>query len=152
MKDEKPKRTRKTEPYPGLYPELHPRTRWEYFDQDYIDKLSPEEKQWLSNFNEEFVGGNFWHKNGDTIHTTPEHKTDCYRRNNSRNRDLYAINRTRVMGQETEDNTNKPGYTSEVLPTKLVPTNLYQEDAIIELMEAQDALVAEQLRKITKKT
>lgn len=97
------KRSRRNERYPGLHPELHPRTRWEMFDQDYLDKLTPEEKLWLSNFNEEYVGGNFNHKEGDVLHTTQELKRDCYSRNNARNRDYYAINRSSIMDVELRE-------------------------------------------------
>jgi hypothetical protein len=59
-------------------------------DFDYLDKLSDSEKQWLSNFMEEYVSGNFTHK-GKIMHRTKKEKRECYSRNNSRNRDALSI-------------------------------------------------------------
>lgn len=91
---EKKQTKRSRTKYPGLVKEVHPRTRWEHLDQDYIDKLSDKEKEWLSNFNEEYLSGNFNHK-GKKLHRTKKERRDCYNRNNARNRDLYTINRTK---------------------------------------------------------
>ena len=89
MKKKSSRRSR--ERFPGLVRELNLRTKWEYLDQDYIDKLSDEEKRFLSDFNEEFYGGSFGHK--CNLHRTKKLRRECYARNNSRNRDLYAISR-----------------------------------------------------------
>jgi len=76
--------------YPGLVKGVNSKLRHEYMDEDYIDKLNDEEKQWLSNFNEEWLSGNFSHK-GEIFHKTVQEKRDCYNRNNARNRDIQAI-------------------------------------------------------------
>lgn len=75
--------------YPGLDKNVNLKIRHELMDQDYIHKLSPEEKDWLSRFNEEYNGNNFKHK-GDILHTTKELKKDCERKNNSHNRDASS--------------------------------------------------------------
>lgn len=91
---EKKKPTRRSgERFPGLVQAVNPRTRWELIDHDYINQLSDEEKQWLSNFNEEYLSGNFNHK-GKKFHKTKKQKRDCYNRNNSRNRDVFTLYRT----------------------------------------------------------
>lgn len=87
--------------YPGLQQGYNLKVRWEALDQDYIDKLSDEEKAWLNKFNEEYVGAGFKkNKNGTfskkrNFHTTPEERKTCTDRNNARNRDLYTRSRTR---------------------------------------------------------
>jgi hypothetical protein len=57
-------------------------------DQDYIEELNHEEKQWLSNFMEEYMSGNTNHE-GEALHKTKEELRECYGRNNARNRDIY---------------------------------------------------------------
>jgi len=89
-KKNKPENKRRQTPYPGLVRGVNPKTRWEYMDQDYIHKLSAAEKQWLSNFNEEDMSGNFQHK-GETLYKTQEQRRECYARNNARNRDVMSI-------------------------------------------------------------
>src|ERR1700733_7343823 len=90
---------RKNETYPGLKKELHPRTRWEYMDQDYFNKLSNTEKAFMSKFMEEYYGASFATKDDyinreNDLHKSDALRKDCEHRNNSRNRDIYSINRT----------------------------------------------------------
>lgn len=80
---------RDTVRYPGLVKSVNSKVRQEYIDQDYINKLSDKEKKFLSDFNEEYYGGNFQHS-GKKLHKKKERK-DCYNRNNARNRCLYGI-------------------------------------------------------------
>lgn len=95
--------------YTGLDPSLHPKTRQELFDQDYIDKLSDDEKAWLSKFNDEWTGASLekasepenWHKNH---HSTKALRKDVTDKNNSRNRDLYSQARTQGWIAPLEDN------------------------------------------------
>lgn len=82
--------------YPGLDKTVNLKIRQELFDQDYIDKLSDKEKQWLSNFNEEYISSNFNHP-GRKLHKSKKSKRDCYNRNNARNRDIYSIAKTNDM-------------------------------------------------------
>jgi len=60
----------------------------QYMDQDYINNLDYTEKEWLSQFNEEFYGNKLnkdWRKN---LHLK-ETKKAIYDQTNSRNRDIY---------------------------------------------------------------
>lgn len=82
--------------YPGLDKSVHPKVRQDLIDHDYIDKLSPSEKKWLSDFNEEYLGGNFKH-GGRVKHKTKKEKRDCYNRNNARNRDAMSITKINSM-------------------------------------------------------
>jgi maltooligosyltrehalose synthase len=56
----KKKRTRRSETkYPALDPRFNLKTRAELIDCDYIDQLNDKEKQWLNDFNNEFVNADF---------------------------------------------------------------------------------------------
>lgn len=116
--------------FPGLVHEVNPRTRWENIDHDYVDQLSDKEKEWLSNFNEEYLSGNFNHK-GKKFHRSKQSKRDCYNRNNARNRDLFTLFRSRGwmtgFAETGDDATNRP------------PTNVAsQEDAVIALIDIKN--------------
>lgn len=76
--------------HPGLNKHFFSKIKQEYHDYDYINKLSDKEKDWLSNFTEEYLGANLKHK-GKKLHKTDELRKDCYRKNNYRQRDLYSI-------------------------------------------------------------
>jgi hypothetical protein len=103
---------------------VHPKSRWELIDQDYVNKLSAEEKKWLSDFNEEYVGASFNHS-GTILHKTKEEKLDCYRRNNSRNRDTVSLFRTTGWTDNWE----------EAVENRQDPNPGSQEDTMIELLD-----------------
>lgn len=96
-------------------------------DQDYINDLSDDEKQWLSNFMEEYMSGNFQHK-GKKLHRTKKEKKTCYDRNNSRNRDVYTLNRTRGWIEAPVDLAAAVDSTQHL-------TADGQENALIELID-----------------
>jgi hypothetical protein len=115
--------------YPGLVKEVNPRTRWEYLDQDYVDKLSDKEKEFLSNFNEEWLSGNFNHP-GRKLHRTKKSRRECYGRNNARNRDLFTINRTRGWIEGIAENQEAIDKARSANP----------ENALIELIDMKKKL------------
>jgi hypothetical protein len=106
------KSRRSNSKYPGLDKKLNLKIRQEIYDQDYINKLSDDEKRWLSSFNEEYINANFNH-DGERIHPkkfktktvkatgkrrkVDIFKKDCEDRNNSRNRDSYSITKIHDM-------------------------------------------------------
>ena len=94
MAKKKTKRSR--EKYPNLKPELNLKTRYESVDQDYIDKLSPKEKEWLNKFMGEYVGASFSKNNEDNIQKSAAHKKESYDRNNARNR--CVLTRAKATG------------------------------------------------------
>ncbi len=112
-------------------------------DQDYVDKLSPEEAQWLSNFNEEYVSGNFEHE-GKRIHPKKKikkivkktgevkkldkYKNDAETRNNKRNDDIFAITYSNNM---LKDESKIAGSVNKHLQNN-------QEDTLIELIDKKD--------------
>lgn len=88
-KKKKGKSARQRTLYPGLEKKVNLKSRIDLIDYDYLDKLTPKEKLWLSNFTEEYISGNFKHR-GKPLHITQKEKKECYDRNNARNRDTYT--------------------------------------------------------------
>jgi hypothetical protein len=113
--------------YPGFDKGVNSRTRWEYLDQDYIDKLSPKDKKYLSDFMCEWMSGNFQH-DGKKMHKTGQEKRDCYNRNNARNRDVYAIKKATGYLAPIEDH-------AQALESSHISKDS-NEDAIIELIDS----------------
>lgn len=143
----KKKTRRARDPYPGLKPNLNLRNRQELIDHDYIDKLSHEEKKFLSNFNEEYIGGNFKHS-GKILHRTKEEKRKCYGRNNARNRDLFSHHSTRgwmaelpveevLLKDTSAKSVNISDYDLVDLATTQLPKVENPEDFIIELLDLE---------------
>jgi hypothetical protein len=113
----------------GFNKNVSKRSRWHLMDWDYLDKLTPEEKEWLHNFTEEEVHANFAHK-GEKLNKKAEEKRKVYGSNNSRNRDMYTLAKAagtldHDIGGEKEDITN----------------GLSTEDTIIALLDAKDSLM-----------
>ena len=112
--EEKPKtkskggHKRKAAKYPGVMPEMHPRSRWEYIDLDYVKKLSDSDKAYMSKFMDEYYGATLapvadpeqWNKD---FHNTKETRKQCQDRNNARNRDLFTANRTAGYNSSLHD-------------------------------------------------
>lgn len=96
------KSKRSRERWPALKPELNLKTRFELFDQDYVNKLTPAEKDWLNSFNEEWNNANFKHK-GDNLQTKDEHRKESYGRNNARNRCIWTRAKASGMSSSIED-------------------------------------------------
>lgn len=73
----------------GLHAKAYPKNLRDRVDQDYHHKLSPEEKQWLSDFNTRYYDGDF---TGDTKHEwSADERRVAYRAKNHANRDAYSI-------------------------------------------------------------
>jgi hypothetical protein len=93
--------------YPGLNKKVNTKVRQELIDYDYLNKLSPEEKEWLNKFSEEYNSasfkkskkGNYSTKN---LHRTKKLRKECYDRNNSRNRDIFSITKANDMLKEAD--------------------------------------------------
>lgn len=117
----KPRNKREATRYPALDPALNLRSRFELFDQDYINKLSEKEKLWLNNFNEEYINANFKHP-GKRIHrldtvikkvktTGKNRKVDLAKQeaehaNNARNRCI--LTKAKASGTYIEKDSLKP--------------------------------------------
>jgi len=98
----------------------------QYMDVDYVNKLNDEEKQWLSQFNNEYFGNTLnkdWRKN---LHMKDSKKA-IYDQTNARNRDMY--NKRYRMNDEDHmimDNFDNE-YTSP-------------EDALIDFMDKEEKI------------
>jgi len=84
--------------YPNLKPELNLKTRYEEIDYDYLDKLSPEELEWLNKFSGEYINAGLSKlgDNEDDMHATTEDRKLCTDKNNARNRCI--LTREKAMG------------------------------------------------------
>jgi hypothetical protein len=87
----------------GLIPQAFPKNKRWAIDQDYIDGLSPEEKAWLAQFNNEYYGGKVKKGDNTALHNSDSLRKDCYARNNASNRDLYAIKECSNLVQSDEN-------------------------------------------------
>lgn len=83
-------------PYPGLDKSVNLRIRHELMDQDYISKLSENEKRWLSDFMREWSSADFTHK-GKKFHRSKKSRKAIYDANNARNRDAFAVTKSNDM-------------------------------------------------------
>lgn len=102
------------------------RVRREYLDNiEYIGKLNDKEKEWLSNFNEEWLSANFNH-NGKKLHKSKKSKREIYSRNNARNRDMLAI--AKASGAVRYD-------TSGSFIDNETASGISQEDTINQLLD-----------------
>jgi len=86
----------------GIVSKTQKRIRKEIVDYDYIDKLNYEEAEWLDRFSREFNGADFKHE-GAIVNKTKKQRKTCTDRNNSRNRDQYALAMARDKLDAIED-------------------------------------------------
>lgn len=76
--------------YPTFKPSLNLKTRFEEInDIDYIGKLDDKTKEWLNNFNEEWINASLNHR-GKKFHKTKKERKIIYDKNNARNRDSFT--------------------------------------------------------------
>lgn len=92
----KKKNRRQKRKHPALKVELNLKSRTEFIDYDYLNKLSEEELDYLNSFTEEYINANFNHS-GERIHKTKLEELDSYSRNNSRNRCIYTKSKSRNL-------------------------------------------------------
>ena len=102
-KEKKSKRSRSK--HPALNPRFSPKVRKDYLDFDYLDQLSPEEKDWLNKFVDEELHASFKNDERD-LNQSKEDKRRVYSNNNSRNRDLYGITKANRLLSGIEDLSN----------------------------------------------
>lgn len=98
----KKKTKRSQTKYAALKPHLNLKSRIDLLDYDYLDKLTPEEKEWLNRFTEEYTHANLKH-GGKKLHKTEKLKKDVYSRNNKRNNDIYTLQKSKHLLAEMKD-------------------------------------------------
>ncbi|MEO5367566.1 MAG: hypothetical protein H7831_14670 [Magnetococcus sp. WYHC-3] len=133
MKKRKSNAKRKKPEYKGAQGIDRVKNRRDLVDQDYLNKLTPKERDWLQKFNAEYVGATFKKdENGNyaksNLHKTAEQRKDCYSRNNSRNRCALTI--AQVTGHVVPDNV-----AWEVIENERVNNVSSAEDTIIDLLD-----------------
>lgn len=78
---------KKTRKFVGLSKRNFKRHVRDFVDQDYLHKLSLEEKEWLSKFNDEYYNGNF---DDAPFHETKELQRECWTRRNKAEADIIS--------------------------------------------------------------
>lgn len=95
-----------------LDPKNVPKVRKDLIDYDYIDQLSPKEKEWLNKFTNEYVGASLSRdKKTGRIDQKHLHKTNklaksVFDSNNQRNNDLYGVTKAIGLQESLEPTTN----------------------------------------------
>lgn len=83
---------------------LNLKTRCEEIEDlaSYAKKLSPEDREWLNRFSEEYICANMNHS-GAKLHNTKEMVKSIYDRNNARNRCIYTREKAQGCMNYIED-------------------------------------------------
>jgi hypothetical protein len=119
-------------PFPALNKKYNPKVRQEYIDQDYLDKLSPEEMTWMNKFMEEYNNAKFNNDETD-LDQSPEGRKAAYDRNNARNRCLYSQLKVRRMNDKLLNYDDVLNVVEDQQGQDMAPT--YMEDTYIEFMD-----------------
>lgn len=120
--------------HPGLEKNLFSKIKQEYFDLDYADKLNEEEKKWLSQFMEEYLGANvnkerMLRKYGtDVIHKEDDKRKNCFNMNNARNRDVYSISKVTGKMVSTDEVFETSGNETYSMENELIELIDYNRD------------------------
>jgi len=99
---------KKTPPDVALHRKYARKPVREFTDYDYLDKLSPEEREWLNKFSLEYYQAALGGKK--TLHPKAKHKS-CYDANNARNRDIWhkADRQPEVLDDQDDDEPEQGG-------------------------------------------
>lgn len=106
----------------------------QYMDYDYIAKLNPEEKAWLAQFNNEYLGNTLnkdWRKN---LHYK-ENKKAIYDQTNARNRDMYNN-----LYKYNEGNVKENHSLELLINSKIDQSHTSPEESYVELLDKRDAI------------
>lgn len=103
-------------------------------DYDYVNKLNDEEKQWLAQFNDEYLGNTLnkdWRKN---LHYKG-HKKAIYDQTNARNRDMYNN-----LYKYNEGDIKENHSLELLINTKIDQSYTNPEEAYIETLDLRDTI------------
>lgn len=134
----------------SLNPHYQPKVRKELIDFDYINSLSQEDKLWLAQFTDEYIGANVRkRKDGKVkaghLHNTEELAKKCYDANNFRNNDVYSVTKANRLLSDIQTSIDKnDGW--------YVTNSGLTEDAIINKIDEKDEelLTLEEFNKLKK--
>lgn len=115
---EKQRVPRHKEKYPALNFKRQVKTRLDQLETDYLDKLSPKEKEWLNSFLEETVITNFKHK-GKKLYKSKKSQREHYSSNNARNRCMF----TKAKAMNTLVNVANPQALAALLDNEQATNN-----------------------------
>ena len=122
------------------------RSRIDLIDYDYLNKLSPEELDWLNKFTEEYVNAKLDPKPNKNLHNKKRLKKDCYDRNNARNSCILTRQKAGKKLRYMEDIKNKPSDYNEEQLVNVLDQRRYdsykivKESAIQEVQEKPKTL------------
>lgn len=139
---ERQKIPRDKERYPALNFKRQVKLRKGYFDgiEEYVDKLSPKEKEWLNRFLEETVVTNFKHK-GPLIYKSKKARREFYNTNNARNRCMQTKAEATGLITSTEV---MAGSMDLMFSTEIGADNPWDvENAMIAALELKDSGIVE---------
>lgn len=111
----------------GISGRTQKKIRKDLFDQDYLDKLSNKELDWLDKFNREFNQADF-ESPGRPHHRTKADRKICYDRNNARNRDSYSRAKARDALEGIDDAFNKKIYNPEDELIESIDSSVQSDD------------------------
>lgn len=111
--------------------------RREELEIDYINKLSPEEKAWLNQFQEEYVCANFQDKE-KLLDKSDTYRKDRYNSNNRRNRDILVNAKVRGLLNRVESESHLQHY----IDTDQTNYN-HTEDHVIGFLDEKKKLESE---------
>lgn len=112
-KKKKKKTKRSKHKYPGLVKGCYSKIKQEFFDIDYVNQLSEEEKQWLNDFMNGDLGAN---TKDNPVFEEYHQKQKCWKKNNDRNNDVYSIMRaTGRLGDVTIKPDSTVDYEDELI-------------------------------------
>ena len=129
---------REKEQYPNLKTGVNLKRRIDHLDMDYIEKLSDSEKEWLNKFCGEYVNDTLDRKNlKKNLHNTKSLKKDCDDKNNSRNRDVYTIEKAKGSLVYCEEvNLNSLTHDPEEFLNRLLDSAKEFDDQFIQTSKA----------------
>lgn len=136
---EKPKKKGKRERWPSLNVKRQVYNRKEYIDFDYIDKLSPEEKDWLNQFTKEHHIASF--KKEEDKRLIKDTRA-VYGENNARNRCMLSHAKSKGL----LDNAPTKQYLDDIVDSELSAFNIDDEDALIRKID-----IARDLEKVSNR-
>jgi hypothetical protein len=117
----KRKRKFKTPPEHGLYAKNYTKpVQWKV-DFDYLDKLSDEERRWLSDFSNSYYGGDFRSQHGSVWF--PHERREAHVAKNAARRDVYALGQVSNRVDFIPDLEKPPRVEESKAPRFEIPAN-----------------------------